>query len=687
MSSVLAFFFAMKFLDRTRKYIVFEYSGLPFSVDGVRSKSGTLEFPRTSWGGFKEKGIKTFGSVSECEKFIKAHEDKMEFQPNKRIDKTLYNVQAKALKMSNNDWDIIRGIMTNPDRFEDDTEQIRVFESYLANNFMDRDEERFRKDVIKSFAETIVGKNKLMSHAWHEPGNGRFYKAKVVKTDIDETIKMVGGHPDKKFREHLEYIIDKDGAINWLVAYYYMLNVTEQQQEAVLNIDAGIWKDMSIGFRAPERVKIMSDDGERVLFVEYQNTKIEQAEALEGSHVGVPAQYGAGTSKDFKNTGYYDIVIENKINELKASGIPITQNEFNSFCIQNNLDEIEIDKVHRLLHKNNLTPKSFGIDTQIFYESKLEDITDKEVLYYINELDKKIKKDKNSNDWSIGYINTLKDSSFAFVEDGKVDKDGRTTPRKLRHLPIKNGNGINVRQLKNAFVRLNQITPVLENNNELFLEKVKKKLIDNVVKLNIREYKNRSNKMANIKLNTLDLSFTVDPENLDETLQVAEEKFDSGIQKMIDDHNSVISEKDEKVAELESDRDNAVDKMNDAIDEKDASDKKVKEIEKIFGENFTVDELQTVKDDAKTYKNFLVDEIIKYGSLCGMIEKEEVDNKKTEYESMSNKELEKFRSTFRKMSGVDKDDVDGQLPGNNGGDNPPEKKIATVRKESYMQDV
>lgn len=44
--------------------------------------------------------------------------------------------------------------------------------------------------------------------------------------------------------------------------------------------------------------------------------------------------------------------------------------------------------------------------------------------------------------WDIKYVNNLPDSSFAYIEaGGKKDDEGKTVPRNLRHMPIKNAEG------------------------------------------------------------------------------------------------------------------------------------------------------------------------------------------------------------------------------------------------------
>jgi len=60
--------------------------------------------------------------------------------------------------------------------------------------------------------------------------------------------------------------------------------------------------------------------------------------------------------------------------------------------------------------------------------------------------------------WSTAYVNDLPDSSFAFVEAGSKDGEGKTTPRSLRHLPYKDAEGkVDMPHLRNAIARANQI--------------------------------------------------------------------------------------------------------------------------------------------------------------------------------------------------------------------------------------
>lgn len=63
----------------------------------------------------------------------------------------------------------------------------------------------------------------------------------------------------------------------------------------------------------------------------------------------------------------------------------------------------------------------------------------------------------NRAEWSTEYIDSLPDSSFAYIEPGGTKKDGITHPLTLRHLPYKDADGkIDLPHLRNALARLPQ---------------------------------------------------------------------------------------------------------------------------------------------------------------------------------------------------------------------------------------
>ncbi|MGH8984916.1 MAG: hypothetical protein ACRDY6_13720 [Acidimicrobiia bacterium] len=61
-------------------------------------------------------------------------------------------------------------------------------------------------------------------------------------------------------------------------------------------------------------------------------------------------------------------------------------------------------------------------------------------------------------EWSTAFINDLPDSSFLYVEPGgSKDSEGKTTPRSLRHFPVKDASGkVDLPHLRNALARIPQ---------------------------------------------------------------------------------------------------------------------------------------------------------------------------------------------------------------------------------------
>lgn len=62
--------------------------------------------------------------------------------------------------------------------------------------------------------------------------------------------------------------------------------------------------------------------------------------------------------------------------------------------------------------------------------------------------------------WSAAYVNDLPDASFLHIEPGgKKDDEGKTTPRSLRHFPVKDMAGdVDPSHLRNALSRISQST-------------------------------------------------------------------------------------------------------------------------------------------------------------------------------------------------------------------------------------
>ena len=192
------------------------------------------------------------------------------FEPNAPLSKQVESTGGILVskQVSDDEWEKIQSFMPNP--AEVDRDSIHSFTVNLANNQVDRDNERFHEGVLQSFAETLPGKGFLIGHQWGPPGKGLFYTSAVKTIDTAK----------------------------WLQAKFYVLK--QHSQSLIDHINAGIWKWVSIGFTAPTIKAIKDDSDETVRYWEYQNTKSKKAEALEGSLVWLGAQYDASIVKAFK---------------------------------------------------------------------------------------------------------------------------------------------------------------------------------------------------------------------------------------------------------------------------------------------------------------------------------------------------------------------------------------------------
>jgi HK97 family phage prohead protease len=64
--------------------------------------------------------------------------------------------------------------------------------------------------------------------------------------------------------------------------------------------------------------------------------------------------------------------------------------------------------------------------------------------------------------WTAAYVNDLPDSAFLYVEPGGTkDSDGKTTPRSLRHFPVKDASGKpDAAHIANALARISQASSI-----------------------------------------------------------------------------------------------------------------------------------------------------------------------------------------------------------------------------------
>jgi len=361
---------------------------------------------------------------------------------------------------------------------------------------------------------------------------------------------FIGVQPDKNFKKHLEFIEQRDGGIFWLVTRYYMPNITDMQKEAIIYIESGIWKDMSIGFRAPLKFAIFEngkevlvnsnefremgrDEDESILFLEFRNEKDLEAEALEGSHVFLGSQIGAQTTKAADALQEQIKQLNNKIDKVmtrlsrkKKSVVVEPEPEID---VQPNVaelqsDDITVDSISDVVDSDKEVPTGDMNDEVVNFDNDnvdevdigdwiaIDTIEDAEIKYYVQALDELIvtenedfaklsDTEKTSHlkaVWTTAYINTLNDNCFAYIEKtGKQDNENRTIPKKARHLPHHPKGGgasgvggiIDLPHLRNALARVGQVNPVTDKISADGLRaQAKSHLVAHAKKLNIGDY-------------------------------------------------------------------------------------------------------------------------------------------------------------------------------------------------------
>lgn len=146
-------------------------------------------------------------------------------------------------------------------------DEVRVYEANVANNQVDRDNERFSEEILQDFAETLPGKSVLIGHQWGPPGVGRVFKALLVQQD------------DRQ----------------WLRASFFIPKLGNEK--LINDIDLGVATWVSIGFYAPDRVEIIGKDGQPVYREYRRGPNGERGEAIELSFVFLGAQYDAAVIK------------------------------------------------------------------------------------------------------------------------------------------------------------------------------------------------------------------------------------------------------------------------------------------------------------------------------------------------------------------------------------------------------
>ena len=626
----------MKLIDQSRRAFVFDNpDGWIFENNGIEGTETELRFPRRYPDNpdnpvNHDNRLKwVFTDVDECVKWYE--ENKMKFAPGKKMIKTFHDIKTKSLSITDQDWELMKKRMRSPEKFS--KEDFIVFEDWLANNWRDRDRERFSKGILEAFNRTIPGKQRLMGHDWRGPGYGRYYKSRIEKLSIEEALEFIGEHSVGEMKKHLMNVVERDGGLYVLVPTFYM-RMSQSNQDQIADLEAGIGGDSSIGFRADGREPVKDKDG-NILYTEYVDNGT--SEAMEGSDVWLGSQRGSQIKKDPDDTyececiecGWKtttdehcaDIKCEKCGGQMRRADRPGPgQENTETVYIKPSKNEHACDLVSSEGYSqfSNQTREHDGKKYRVLLGIK--EGKSKELSYHYNKeiwtatSAKSHCKDhggkfypaktfvaENEKAWTTAYINTLEDNCFAVVEPtGQKDDSGRTMPRNARHLPHHaKGNGasgtggtVDLPHFRNALARMNQIQAVTDKISMATLRsKAKSHLIAHAKKLNIGDYDSYQG---------VTMYFNIDSIGYSKELELDEDSL-----------NKLSGEIEAKVAEL--------------VNEHAELETQVQQFKDVFGETTAEQfaELKVMAENGKAYKNQLVENTNKFKLLLGLVENKE----------------------------------------------------------------
>jgi hypothetical protein len=163
-------------------------------------------------------------------------------------------------------------------------DELYIGQLRLANNAIDRDNERFHEEVLQRFAATALRKTMLLDHdrTVRDGAAGKFFDVEIEKLPLQQANAETG-----------ENFKLPDGVTEvWFLSPWFYIPLEAIDPKEIVKIDAGIYDWSSIGFRAESLRPVMDKDG-NPLFWEYHGAG-DQTEMTEGSLVYLGAQYGMG---------------------------------------------------------------------------------------------------------------------------------------------------------------------------------------------------------------------------------------------------------------------------------------------------------------------------------------------------------------------------------------------------------
>jgi hypothetical protein len=167
-------------------------------------------------------------------------------------------------------------------RKEYKAEDFYIGQIRLANNAIDRDNERFSEEALTRFAATALRKTMLFDHSRDSQDSavGKFFDVTIEKLPLQQANAETG----ENFR------LPAGMTEVWFLTVSFFIPVKGVDEKVIVKIDTGIFDFASIGFRCESMVPVMDKEG-KVLFWEYRGTG-PRTEMTEGSLVYLGAQHG-----------------------------------------------------------------------------------------------------------------------------------------------------------------------------------------------------------------------------------------------------------------------------------------------------------------------------------------------------------------------------------------------------------
>ena len=162
-------------------------------------------------------------------------------------------------------------------------DDVYVRKFLTCHSAIDRDNERFPEELLDYFAATLPGKSFLFGH---DRNNfyplGLFFDAYTEVMSADAFKALTGEEPRLP-----------EGTATVKVVWGWMYMLKEKRQDEAANIDAGVYRHVSISFRAADIRPVKKDVNGPTLYWEY----VGPGEATEASLVWLGAQPGATAQK------------------------------------------------------------------------------------------------------------------------------------------------------------------------------------------------------------------------------------------------------------------------------------------------------------------------------------------------------------------------------------------------------